>query len=144
MKKFITTLICLCFPALVVAKNLQLDDLKQKKATQYDIGKIRLDILRFYFGNLLDEREIADTNLKVYNFSTSDNDNSLFLTAILKGKSKYIKKDTCKLIKNRLEKRFKFSKISEYLWPEESDLSHLAIFQVVLISWDNEEFTIKC
>ncbi|MGD8174163.1 hypothetical protein ACQEXU_21180 [Vibrio sp. TRT 21S02] len=142
----------LLLPSLLISFGMQaasLDSLKSVPASQYDLGKLQLELSAYLFTDKLKDERIDGTSFKVERFEVEESDNKLLLVSNLVGKAKDISDSQCNTLLGGLTKSIYFSNLPKQIWPglpekEYVELSEEVKLSIKLISKENSNFTVQC
>ncbi|TMP75617.1 hypothetical protein [Pseudoalteromonas sp. S1608] len=145
MKKL---LLPIFFASLSVNANI-LDDLKEKPASMYSVGKIKLELGTYLLNDKLKGERLKGTDFKIKGFSVVEESNSIFFKASLIGRAKDMSDDTCQKMKGFTDNILPHEKTMRDIWSGLTDkqytsLSKAFFIKTELVSKENESFTIDC
>ncbi|MGR5324101.1 hypothetical protein ACP3VW_09620 [Vibrio sp. DNB22_17_1] len=126
-----------------------LDSLKSVPASQYDLGKLQLELSAYLFTDKLKDKRVDGTSFKVEKFEVEESDNKLLLVSNLVGKAKDISAPQCNTILGDLTSNVIFSNLPKQIWSgltekEYVELSQEVKLSIKLISKENSNFTVQC
>ncbi|HHF3152699.1 hypothetical protein HYO54_22745 [Vibrio parahaemolyticus] len=126
-----------------------LDSLKSVPASQYDLGKLQLELSAYLFTDKLKDERVDGTSFKVEKFEVEESDNKLLLVSNLVGKAKDISDSQCNTLLGGLTNNAIFSNLPKQIWPglaekEYAELSQEVKLSIKLISKENSNFTVQC
>ncbi|MDO6580185.1 hypothetical protein Q4491_02410 [Photobacterium sp. 2_MG-2023] len=126
-----------------------LDSLKSVPASQYDFGKLQLELSAYLFTDKLKDERINGTSFKVEKFEVEESDNKLLLVSNLVGKTKDISESQCNTLLVGLTKNYFFSNLPKKIWPDLPEKEYVGLSEEVklsikLISKENSEFFVQC
>lgn len=128
---------------------VSLDSLKSVPASQYDLGKLTLELSAYLFTDKLKDERIDGTGFKIDKFKVEEKEESLLLVGDLLGRTKDISDSQCSSVLNRLTNNSFFSNLPKKVWPglaekEYVELSEQVKLSIKLISKENANFFVQC
>ncbi|WP_330960174.1 hypothetical protein [Photobacterium sp. 53610] len=126
-----------------------LDSLKSVPASQYDVGKLKLEIAAMILTEKLKGERVGKTKFDVKKFSVVESNEKLSFVSTLTGRAKYIDKDQCASLQSQISNTPLFSGLFKGAWPGLSDESYQKLseelkFSVILMSEENNSFKVQC
>jgi len=147
MKKVVLPLIAL-FLAVPSQAGI-LDTLKKKPATQYELGKFKLELAAFMLTQEHKSKKIPNTNFKIRSFRIDESDGKLYFVVSSIGKAKDMNQATCRDYNEIISSNKAFGKVITGTWDglsvsEKEQLSKEVIISTELVSKENAQFKISC
>ncbi len=123
--------------------------LKSTPASKYDVGKLQLEFLTFILTEKLQDEWVKGSEFNIKKFSLKESGENLSFVMSFVGKAKYMTDEQCSGFKAAYSEKFLPMITSEDLWPgltaeQYEALNDEVIFNVELISKENESFKIHC
>ena len=111
-----------------------LDSLKSVPASQYDLGKLQLELSAYLFTDKLKGEHIDGTNFQVERFEVEESDNKLLLVSNLVGKAKDISDSQCNTLLGGLTKSIYLSILPNHIWPRLPENEYMELSGEVKLS----------
>lgn len=126
-----------------------LDKLKNTPASQYELGKVQLEIAAYLLTEKFKGEKLNNSKFKTAEISIDDSDSHLTVKVSLVGRSKYLTDNACQSIHEGSKRLFPKQEVMSDLWPslsqsEYSELSSHFFVKTELISEDNPNLKITC
>ena len=126
-----------------------LDDLKNKPASKYEVGKIQLELGAFILNDKFKGERVKGTDFKIKKFSIEEEPSKIFFKLTFVGKAKDLTPEVCKRMSEITGSMLPKENFMKDIWSgltiEQYDsLSAQFLFKTELVSKENENFKISC
>jgi len=126
-----------------------LNRLKEKPASQYQVGIVHLEFYAYLLTDNLKGSKVNGTSLTVRAISVEELRNKIYLNVKYIGELKDINKSTCEVVKKTYTKIFNTNNFAKKVWPSlnKSELGLLEnefLTRFTLLSNDKTKTTVSC